>query len=174
VNPILGTTKGYRQALIVLVGYAAAFLLSLLAVKAYIALTPQVDRQGAAGMTAFGDSILFAGLLAVASAPVTCLALFYLRPHRRFWQAAVWSAALIAATALLALVGSLPRFHASASGWVMFSPIRVLLAPIFGLAFVLLAIFCPVRPYRFGFLAAVLIEAVVFISVGFLWFSSAR
>jgi len=174
MSTVIRTAQRPRQALIVLIGYAGALLIAILAVKAYIVLTPHVDRQGAAGMTTFGDGILFVGLLAVASAPVTCLALFYLRPHHGFWQAAALSAALVSATALLALDGSLPIFRSSASSWAMFAPVRVLLAPVFGLAFVLLAIFSPLRPQRLGFLAAVIIEAVVFLSVGFLWLSSAR
>ena len=158
--------------MLVVAGYAAAMTASWLAVRAYIALTPGVDRVGAGGMTAFGDSMAFLAILAVLSAPVTGLALYYLRPYRRFWQFAAAAALPITATALFALLGSLPAFRASE--WAMFSPIRVLLAPMFGLAFVIFAVFCPLRAARRAFIAATAVAGIVFVAVAGMWIASAR
>lgn len=163
-----------RRFVSVLGGYAAAVGLSWLAVRAYIALTPGVDRQAAAGMTAFGDSMVFLFVLAVVSVPVTGLALYSLRPYRRFWQAALGFALPVSATALMALVGMTSGFGTSSSTWVMLSPIRIILAPVIGLALLLFAIFAPTRRTRLAFLGLLGLEVVAFAAACALWMASAR
>jgi hypothetical protein len=105
--------------------------------------------------------------------PATGAALYFLRPVRLFWQIASITALAIAATGLAAFFGYLLfRSAQPASMLVSLTPIRVLLAPLFGTAFFLGLLFAPSRPGRLAFLAATVIEAAVFISVAIIWWRS--
>ena len=101
-------------------------------------------------MVAFSESLVFLGVFAVASVPSTGFALFLVRRYRAFWIAGACLAVLLASTALWALAHALNP--ALGGPWAEASPIRVLLAPIFGLASLLAAIVCPFRPWRLTFL----------------------
>jgi hypothetical protein len=125
-------------------------------------------------MTALGDSLTALAIFAVLSAPVSALALYWARPYPWFWQGALGFAIPIVATSLIAALAFLPAFRASAHTWVMAAPLRILLAPIVGLLFLLIAIFCPRPAYRLAFLAATAIEAVVFIGVVIYWMAGAQ
>jgi hypothetical protein len=160
--------KRTNKILIIGGAYLAAVFIAWACVQVYIFATSGTARQSSQGMFAFGDSILFLAVLAVASIPASCITLYYLRRHRLFWRAAAVVALAIAVTGLYALLMSLPANSAS-SGFSALSPIRVLLAPMFGLTFLLAVIFSPARFYRVVFLSAFLIEVVVFISVVLIW-----
>jgi hypothetical protein len=58
--------------------------------------------------------------------------------------------------------------------WVSLTPLRILLAPLFGTAFFLGLLFAPSRSGRLAFLAATVIEAVIFIWVVFAWWLPSR
>ena len=173
MNRPIRTLTGIHRLLLVVGGYGVATLLAFAAVRVYVAATPAVDRQGAAGMSAFGDGMLFLGALALTSAPVSCFALYSLRPYALFWRGAVTVALLVNSTALVAFVGALPSFRAATS-WSGLSPLRVLIAPILAFAFLLCALFAPHRRQKLAFLAAVLVEGLVFGSVISMWLWFAR
>jgi hypothetical protein len=58
-------------------------------------------------MFAFGDSILFLGVFALASLPATGAALFFLRPYEIFWRVLAVGAVAIAVTGIIVLVDML-------------------------------------------------------------------
>ena len=161
------------KLLLVVAGYAIALLVALGATQAHQVATSGPAWQGYSGMLAFGDSVLFLGVFGLTAVPATGAALYFLRPVRLFWQIASITALAIAATGLAAFFGYLLfRSAQPASMLVSLTPIRVLLAPLFGTAFFLGLLFAPSRPGRLAFLAATVIEAVVFISVAFIWWRS--
>jgi hypothetical protein len=161
------------KILLVVAGYAIALLIALGLTHAHQVATGGPAWQGYSGMLAFGDSVLFLGVFGLTAVPATGAALYFLRPVRRFWQIASITALAIAATGLAAFFGYLLfRSTQPASMLVALSPIRILLAPLFGTAFFLGLLFAPSRPGRLAFLAATVIEAVVFISVAFIWWRS--
>jgi hypothetical protein len=129
-------------------------------------------------MSAFGDAMVFLAAFGVSSIPATCALLFFLRPVRLFWRFAAVVSLTIAATAIPALVGSITPIQTDATSFpgaaAGLAPIRVLLAPLFGLAFLLSLFFAPTRPSRLAFLGATLVEALVFVWVVLHWILSAR
>lgn len=161
------------KVLLVVAGYAIAMLVALGVTQAHQVATSGPAWQGYSGMLAFGDSVLFLGVFGLTAVPATGAALYFLRPVRLFWQIASITALAIAATGLAAFFGYLLfRSAQPASMLVSLTPIRVLLAPLFGTAFFLGLLFAPSRPGRLAFLAATVIEAAVFISVAFIWWRS--
>lgn len=163
------------KVLLVVAGYAIALLVALGVTHAHQVATSGPAWQGYSGMLAFGDSILFLGVFGVTAVPATGAALYFLRPVRMFWQIAAIMALAIAATALAAFVGYL-LFRGTLATDINFlvalSPIRVLLAPLFGTAFLLGLVFAPSRPVRLAFLAATVIEPVVFVTIALIWWGS--
>jgi hypothetical protein len=147
-------------------GYIGAFAIATAVVAVYIAATQGPDRRDYAAMFDFGDTLLFLGVFGLAAVPPTGAALFFLRPYRRFWRVLSIIAMVMAATALAAFVevltwrGAGPR--SVASGWAALASLRILIAPLFGLAFVVSAVFAPGRNPRLALLAATAMEAMVF------------
>ena len=95
--------------------------------------------------------------------------LFFLRPHRTFWLALSLVALVVAATAFAALID---YFAAQAAGpafvlyaWSGIAGLRILVAPLFALAFFLSALFAPNRTARIALFSAAAIETAVFASV---------
>jgi hypothetical protein len=164
------------KVLLVVAGYAIALLVALGGTHAHQVATSGPAWQGYSGMLAFGDSILFLGVFGVIAVPATGAALYFLRPVRLFWQIASITALTIAATGIAAFLGYLVfRTTEPAGGlglWVSLTPLRILLAPLLGTAFFLGHLFAPSRPVRLAFLAATVIEAVVFVLVAFIWWRS--
>lgn len=74
-----------RRVAIVLGGYVLAFGVALGFVSLHIVASHTPDRQTAQGMYAFGDTVVFLGVFALASLPATGAALFFLRGKPRFW-----------------------------------------------------------------------------------------
>jgi hypothetical protein len=141
------------KAGVVLGGYALAVAIAFAAEHAYIAATPGVDRRLYAGMSAFGDGMVFAGALALAALAPTAAALWFLRAWRPLWAAL---SVLAVASALMGLVAILPwvlRGPDAARGtwlqvWVGLAPIRALAAPLFALAAAVAAVIAPSREFR--------------------------
>jgi hypothetical protein len=166
------------KILLIFAGYAIALLVALGVTHAHQVATSGPAWQGYSGMLAFGDSVLFLGVFGLTAVPATGAALYFLRPVRVFWRVASIVALTIAATGIAAFLGYL-MFGSTepASGiglWVSLTPLRILLAPLFGAAFFLGLLFAPSRSARLAFLAATVIEAVIFIWVVFMWWLPSR
>jgi predicted RNase H-like HicB family nuclease len=94
--------------------------------------------------------------------------LFFFRPYRRFWIALSVAGLVVAGTALAAFFNSLTwRFadaHSVGSAWSALASRRILITPLFALAFLVCAVFASSRRPRRALLAATAVEASVFVS----------
>jgi len=166
------------KAGIVVVGYIAAVAVAALVLRVYIAATSGPDRQTYGGMYAFGDSLLFLGVAGVAAIPATGAALYFLRSHRGFWRVLSIGGLFTAATAILASVLFLAMRSAGAHGalasWAMLTPLRILVAPMLALFFLLAGLFAPTRSARICLASAAAIEVVSFVSVAGTWWVPGR
>lgn len=165
------------KVFIVVGGYVLALLVAFAAVWIHVAMTSGPDRQGASGMYAFGDSIFFLWTFGVAAVPATGAALFFLKPYRSFWHIISIAALAIATTAIAALLGYL-MFRSANPGsalgnWAALAPLRILLAPLFGLGFGIALLFAPTRSHRYALLLATVVEATVFLMAALLMWHSA-
>jgi hypothetical protein len=153
---------------LVAAGYVGAFVVAAAVVTLYVNLTASPDRQASSGMYAFGDSLLFLAVLGVASAAPTAAGLFFLRPCHSFWRVLAVAAVGIAATGLASLMVCLAGRVAGASpliqSWSAFAVLRILVAPLIALTFLVCCVFAPLRPARIALGAATLSEAAVFAS----------
>jgi hypothetical protein len=146
-------------------GYIGAVAIASAVVAVYIAATQGPDRRDYAAMFDFGDSLLFLGVFGLAAVLPTGAALFFLRPHRWFWRALSIAAMVLAATSAAAFVvmlvgrGAGARSLASAAA---VASLRILIAPLFALAFAVSTVFAPSRKPRLALVAATAIEAMVF------------
>ena len=151
---------------VVLLGYVAAVLAAAGAVAAYVAATGGPDRVQYDTMYAFGDLLLFLGLLAVASVPATAAALYFLRPVRGFWIALAGLAglsALICAVSLVDYATMSSGVTAGRYGAVSaFATLRLLLAPCFAIPLLLAGAFAPIRGARVVLLGAGAIDMLAF------------
>jgi hypothetical protein len=162
---------------VIAAGFCLAVVIATLAVRAYIAATSSVDRQGAGGMSAFGDSLVFLAVLGVASIPATGAALLILRSRPAFWRVLSVGSLIVACTALLALVLSVGSTWIAGTRlqvWGMAAPLRILAAPLLALFFLLSGLFAPGRPARLRLVGAAAIEIVAFVSVAVMWWRSSR
>jgi hypothetical protein len=153
---------------LVIGGYIVAFVAAFAFVSIYVAVTSGPDRQGSDGMYAFGDFLLFLGVFVLSAVPATVAALVFLRPYRPFWRVASILALGIAVTGIAALIGYLlpgsTNTNAFLGAWSSLSPLRILLAPLCAIAFLLCGLLAPALSYRVAFLSATAIETVVFCS----------
>ena len=163
---------------VVVGGYVGALLVASAAVAVNVAATSGADRQGASGMYAFGDSMLFLGVFGVAAIPATGAALYFLRSARGFWRPFSVVGLTIAGTAVAAAVlylvgrGTVPG--STLQTLAGFSVLRILIAPLFGLAFFLAGLFAPTRSDRIALLVATAMEAAAFGVIALTWVFSAR
>ncbi len=166
--------KSPSKVILVVAGYLGALVVAFVVVGLYIAATNGPDRQAYSGMFAFGDSLLFLGVFALAAIPATAMALFFLRPYPTFWRITSAGALAIAATGVAALAVFLVPANTSNgaffSVWSEFSPLRIFLAPPFAVGFFLFMLFAPTRASRIAFFCASLIETIVFVWVALIWF----
>jgi len=151
---------------VVAAGYLGAILAALGIVALYVASTSGPDRQASSGMYAFGDSLLFLGVFGLAAVPATAAGLFFLRPCLPFWRALAVAAVAIAATGLAAL-GVCVAARAADAGpalhsWSAVAVLRILVAPVVALAFLVSGAFAPRPAARIALGAATVSEAVVF------------
>ena len=178
---MIASFSGLRPAAklgIVVAGYVLAFAGAAFVVRVYMALTSNVDRQGSAGMSAFGDSLVFLAALGVAAVPATGAALFFLRSRRSFWTVLSVASVVVACTALAAVALSIASASASANptlrSWSMIAPLRILVAPLLALFFLLSGLFAPARSPRLTLLAASATEIISFACVALVWWRSTR
>jgi hypothetical protein len=151
----------------VLGGYVAAFLIAWALVAIYIATTSGADRQAYAATYDFGDSLLFFAVFGVAAVPATAAGLFFLRPYRSFWLALSVVALAVALTGVAACIEFLAARTAFRAGsilspWSALAMLRVLVAPLFALAFLLSGLFAPNRSARIALFVATVSEAAIF------------
>ncbi len=162
------------KAGLVTAGYLAAVGIALLAVKMRVAATSGPDRQQYSGMYAFGDSLLFLAVFGLAATAPTGAALFFLRPRPAFWTRLSVASLAVASTGLVAtLIYLAPKAVESGSvlaAWSSFAVLRILLAPLLVLFFLLSGLLAPNRSARIALLAATTIEAFAFACVAFVWF----
>jgi hypothetical protein len=164
--------RPFAKAGFVAIGYIAAFAIAWLIVGIYVAATSSPDRQG--GMSAFGDSLLFFAVFGLAAVPATGAALFFLRTRPAFWVTLSVLSLAVASTNLAACLtyvaptafDSGPLLHS----WSALATLRILVAPLFALFFLLSGLFAPNRSARISLLAASTIEVAVFASVAFTLF----
>ena len=146
----------------VLAGYAGALLVSAAVFYVYVVMRKDAGA-GSGGMQAFGDSLLFVGVLGFLSLIPTAIALYYLRPFARFWTAFSIACLALAATGPVAAL-LMGRLHPSGSGAVVLGFLglmKVLGAPLIGLGFVVCAAIAPSGRSRWRLAAAAAIEFVV-------------
>lgn len=157
--PALPAGRAARAGLVA-AGYAAAFALAWLATT-WFGADPSVSD----GMAAFGDSLLFLGVFALASLPASVLALMLLRQARRFWSWLAYGALLFAAGAVAAIAIVLleraapaPALHA----WSALALLRLIACPAFAPAWLVAALVAPAAAPRRTLLAACALEAGAF------------
>jgi hypothetical protein len=144
---------GYILALVVAAVVAAA------AVAFHVLVTSGPHMQGYSGMYAFFDGLVFLAAFAVASVLPTATALFFLRPYRAFWRVCSVVALVVALTAPAAFIEMTidPRAVLAALAFL-----RILVAPLFVLLFLLSACFAPNRASRITLLVATVLETTGF------------
>jgi len=166
--------KPVAKAGLVAIGYVAALAVALLVVGIYVARTSGPDRQSYGAMFAFGDSLLFLAAFGLAAVPATGAALFFLRPRPAFWVTLSVASLAIASTSLAAfLVNVAPMVfdsHSSLHSWSAFASLKILVAPLFAMFFLLSGLFAPSRSGRISVVATATIEVAVFAYVAFIWF----
>lgn len=168
VKPVL-----FRKVAAVAGGYVAAVLAGLAAVAIRVASTSGSDAQASSGMYAFGDVLLFVAVFGVAALVPTAAALFFLRPYRRFWTALSALGLTVALTGVAAAILFAVGRHATSSPlatWAGFSVLRILVAPLLALVFLVCAILSPHRSPRVTLLAAAVMEVAVSLYAGAIWF----
>jgi len=164
-----------RKALLVTGGYLLAVVVAWAIVELYVSSTNTPDRQSAAGMYAFGDTMVFLGAFTLAASPATLLGLYFLRSVPRFWLTISVAAVAIGVTAVVATLSYLlPAPGSTAGTWLALAPLRILLAPMFGLGFILALALAPTRSSRRLLMAATAMELGSFIITTFVWWRSPR
>lgn len=155
----------------VVVGLVAAVAIAWLVTDLYDAMSTSPDKQG--GMFAFGESLVFLGAFALAAVPATGAGLFFLRSRPVFWVTLSVASLVVASTGVAAsLTYFAPQVFQSTSllrSWSMFAPLRILVAPVFALFFLLSGLFAPNRSARRSLFAAVTMELVGFGYVAYVW-----
>jgi hypothetical protein len=155
-------------------GYVAAYLMASAALALRMATTNGPDAQASGGMYAFGDSVVFVAVFCVLALVPTGGALYVLRPYRRFWMVLSLLCLAVAVTgpaaAILFAVGRHAAPASALATWVACSVLRILVAPLLALTFLVCALFTPDRSPRFVFLAATAMEAVVTACMCAVWF----
>src|SRR5215218_8141863 len=171
---VLGASrKTLLKVFAVVGGYIAAWLVASAVVAFRVARLDVSAAQVSSGMYAFGDSLLFLGVFGVAALVPSGVALSLLRDHGRVWAVLSTLALAIAVSgvtaAILFAVGSHapPSTLATLAG---FSVLRILVAPVLALSFLVCAVFAPRGGSRSAFVAATVMEAVVSAYGGIVWF----
>lgn len=162
----LATASPLAKTSLIVGGYAVAFGLAVAVVGIHVAATSGPDWNAYSGMLAFGDTLLFLAVFGLAALPPTSAALFCLRPYPSIWRFGAFAALGIAASGIAALIAYVASRNGSTGGfvdaWSALSPIRILPAPLLAGAYLLSAVFAPVRWCRTALIGATLTELVVF------------
>ena len=159
---------------VVLAGYVATFVLASMVVAVRVALTSGPDVQASSGMYAFGDAALWVAVVGTVGLLPTGLALFFLRPVRTFWTLLAGVGLVVAATGAAALilyiVGRAATPPSVLSAAAALTPLRMLPAPLFAVAFLVGGLISPYQAPRWTLWAAAGVEIVVSGYIGIVWF----
>jgi hypothetical protein len=162
---------------LVVAGYVLAFMIAFAVVGLYAA-SRAAACEGSDGMCAFGESLVFLAVLGIAAVPATGGALFFLRPYGPIWPALSIGALSVAGTALAACVLFVAARGAEMGSalqvWSAFAILRILVTPLFALAFLLSALFAPQTRSRIALFAASGVEVAAFVCVALVWFFATR
>ena len=113
-----------------------------------MANTSDAVALASSGMYAFGDLVIFVFVFGLAALPPTGAALYFLRPYRRFWITLAALGLAVAVTGVAAAVLFAVGRQAPPSPlatWATFSVLRILLAPLLALTFLVCTVFSPHR-----------------------------
>jgi len=158
---------------VVVGGYGAACGVAVAVVLLYGARSTRTASQASRGMVAFGDTLLVLGVFGLASVVPTGAGLFFLRPSRRFWRLLAAAALLITVTGLAAFGEDVLQRRAAAGAvlqaWSGGAVLRLLVAPLCGLACLTSGLLAPSRSCRRVLLGATLVETALFVYVVSLW-----
>ena len=125
---------------LLLASYPVCFILAFLPP---IALSGYGDQESQ-GMRAFGDFLLFLASFGLLALIPTAIALWHLRSVPRFWHGVAVFALALAATAPVAAVVFPHSESAGAAAWLGFlALLRILGAPVPGLAWLIAALIAP-------------------------------
>jgi hypothetical protein len=165
-----------KKIALVFFGYILAIALAAAVVYLYVLATDTPERVASGGMYAFGDSMVFLAAFGLASLPATGAALYFLRGNRLVWIVLSTTGLALAVTGIAALFAVFTPHMGPSRTWLHLladlSPIRVLVAPPFELAFCLAGIFAPTRWPRVILLLVAVSEAAVFGLTLLHWFRS--
>jgi hypothetical protein len=168
------TMKPLLKIAVVAGGYIAAFLMASAAVAIRVANTSGPDAQASSGMYAAGDAFLFVAIFGVCALVPTGAALFFLRPYRRLWTVLSTLGLAVGATGVTAAILFAVGRHAAPSPLLAtlaaFSVLRILVAPLLALTFLVCTLLSPHRSPRVAFLAATVMEAAATAYGGLVWF----
>lgn len=165
--------KPFAKVGLVAAGYIAALVIASAAVAIRVWNTNGPDTQAASGMYAFGDSVLFGAVFGIVGLVPSGIALFFLRPCKRFWTVLSATGLAVALTGLIAVVLFVVGRNAAPSSLATsaaLSVLRLLMAPILALTFFVCALLSPCRSARFALVAASLVETAVTAYILFVWF----
>jgi hypothetical protein len=141
-------------------------------------MTRVPDRETYGAMFACGDILLFLAVFGVASVPATAVSLLFLKTRTAFWRVLAVASLAVAATAIAGLVGHVVPGGFNSSSflriWSSFGTLRILVAPLFAIFFLLAGLIAPIRPARICLLVASLVEAAVFVWVVVTWLPALR
>ena len=165
--------KPALKAVIVAAGYVAAFLIASAAVTVRVANTSGPVAQASSGMYAAGDAFLFLGVFGVCALVPTGAALIFLRSYRGFWVVLSVMGVAVAVTgvsaAILFAVGRTAE-HSPLATLASLSVLRILVAPLLALTFLVSALFSPYSHPRRALFGATVMEVAVSVYGGFVWF----
>jgi hypothetical protein len=156
-----------------------ALLAASAAVYYRVLHTQGPNAQASEGMYGFGDAMLFGSVFGLFALFPTCLALYFLRPFKRFWTVFSITSLGLACTGLVAasviVLASTQPHHQSA--WAIsaaFGVLRMLVAPLLAPAFIIAAIIAPTRLSRWALVGAAAIEGMIGTYAFFHWFAGLR
>lgn len=158
---------GRKAAIVVVAGYVAA----LLAAFAVFEIRQRSMRgpvsEASAGMSAFGDALLFLGVFAVVALVPTGVALHAMRRFDRFWPALANAALGVAATGVLAVaMYAFTAAHASdAFQWSVLALLRMLASPVLCAGFALAGFIAPEPRWRKRLFAAAAVDGAIVVCV---------
>jgi hypothetical protein len=149
---------------VVIAGYVAAIVAGVVAAWLYNVRMAAMPYDTSGGMYAGGEMLAsLAAFLVVAMVP-TLLALWFLRPHERFWNTVAVVSLVFAVAGLLAVLMPLVT-HGTERGALMLVSLlglsQLLGMPLWFVAFAVFAILAPTRVARRNLVAAVCIELVI-------------
>ncbi len=165
--------KSYQKIAFVLLGYAAAWMIAVSMADAFDAKISAADPANAGGgMAAFGVMLYFLWVFGVLAMMPTALAIWFLRPHHRAWEAGVKVSRFAAATAVAALIASVPFLWwardaaMSKQIWVLLGLLAVGVRLVGSLACgavdLVALLFAPKAEYRVKFFWTGVIEGLAF------------